>query len=840
MTTEQYSDKRHELKNLLEQVLEKLRYVESHYEYLDFRKLETNKRDIELIAKRVYENIFKIQLVAYFQCGKSTSFNAMTGGLCCSPMGNAAIKCSAAPVSVQNVVDEKDVGAVVVMRSSADLEAILKVANIEFEFGRDDIEEAQSAWQSRFDAWKANPRIYNDDQRDLLFVAGVILFFYNNPAVSDLLLRQRVDVALHGTETYARFPDNYLSRYSSCGPSAFAASEVLFAFVKKIELKVRSSALERIGAVLVDSPGLFANAFDTRVTLEEMSDASAVWYLLNAKMPSDSELEGIKKCLDVCKGRIFFAANVKENLVPMPDFVRKIIPEMTEAIRGACGEVVDVHPFNALAALLYVQGEGFLRNGGRFEDESIGKLFSQIGCPGSDPAQQWRMVAKMCVWKMYPYGLEDFDALPDKLCEQGVQILRRESGWDGIVGAMENYVISTKAKSILIVDSSQKVLALVNELMDILQTREQDALDAEDRVKQKYDAAKRKLDDFDVFAAEQIGQMTGANGDVIDSTLARSLYQCAFTESASIMAEEAAPSILEESDLFSIGVSKCVQLTKNACSWIRSLFSDSYEYQPSESGYALECKGIIRSAVDSIATQRIHGWMNSIRDNRNCQFRSLVTERARQIHEAIKSGWSSRCASDDLLSKFTPELPQIPNLEIDFSPRLGRAGESLGAKIALTEMIKDIVASFVGAILGGVFFIPGEPLSMVVAALVVLLRRIFSDRNKQLMEIRDTISKELTQAFALSQETVTSRLACKLSPLRQRIVDVLYEPIRSIKSAFEAEKESAFLDLQKGEDERKKIAYDCARIREYLAGGDEGIDIVESVKDYIAKTEPLC
>lgn len=847
MTVELYNKKRDELTELLGRALALLKTIEQDYAYLDFSELEPTRKKIELIAKIVYENVFKILLVAKFQGGKSTSFNAMLGGMCYSPMGNAAIKCSAAPITVQNVTAEDNVGATVFLRTKNELSELLSSAGLECDFSSGGIAEARSVWRERFEVWSKNPRDFDEESRDLMFIVGLVLWNYDKTEIQNLLKEGRLSVSAEAVSDFAKFPESYLTRYSKGGPEAFATNEVTFAFVRKIEIRAKSSELARIGAVLEDCPGLFANSYDTRVTTIEMSDANAVWYLLNAQMPSQSEIDAIKSCLELCKDRLFFSANIKDNRVAKPKFIRDVFPQIQQAVENVVGEEVKIHPYNALAALLYMQGRSYLENGGHFADETAERYLigvgDDIGVATDDASQVWRALADMCMRQMYPVGLPEYTSLGNPLCEQGVEILKRESHWDEIVGAIHEYVITTKAKSILIVDSSAKALELINDLAKLLEARETAARQAADVVKAKYAEAEGKLTAFERFAKDQLASIDGTKGDMIDAGLSSQLFDRAFTRATGEMAEKAAPQIIENSSLLGIAASKTVQVAKNLFGWLRSKVSDTYTYTPTDSSYAIKCNTIVRNAISDVASTKIQGWVRSVVDGTNATFNTQVVDKGRMIYDSIEREWQYSCSGNELLKAVEPVFPPLPDNMIECtSDGVGAEAGMIGVKLALKEFVKDLIASLVGTYIGGVIFIPGDPVTMAVAALVVMLRRVFVNREAQLKAVQDSMKNELSAGFMNREADEVRRFSGQIAPLRQQVVDRVYEPVRNVMEQFAAAKAAAFRDLLQGQAHRDRIARDCKAIRDRLAMSENGEagGIAEELRNYIADTEPLC
>lgn len=848
MDIELYNKKREELTGLLNELLVELKGINDEYAYLDFRELEPAQRDIEDISRRVYENIFKIMLVARFQGGKSTSFNAMLGGSCYSPMGNAAIKCSAAAITAQHTLDKNKVGATIVVRSPAELQSLIEEAGLDFDASDSSaLKDAQEAWTARFNAWKENPRVFNEKERDFLFICGLILAYYDDPKIQKLLSAGKFEVSLDDVGKYAKFPENYLVRYSTSGAKDFSLEEVLFAFVHRIDCRTQSGHLERIGALIEDCPGLFANAFDTTLTFQEMADANAVWYLFNARAPEESDIRAIKACMEICRDRVFFSANIKDCYVAKPMFVERIFPTIKTEIKNLTGESIDVHPYHALGALLCMQGEAYLRNNGRFENKSVESYLVSAckdrGFESTDPAECWRALARVTIMGMYPMGHPAFMKVGDPLSAEGVEILRAESHWAEITNAIQNYVISTKARSILVTDSSEKAISLVDSLAKILQTREDAALKNEEIVTAEFNAAEEQLKKFEEFAARRMHSLNGDGGEFVDQQLADDLFKTAFLENVDEIATAAAPGILEESELFSIGLSKVAQIAKNGWNWLRSKFKGT-NYTHQESSYVVSCKGIIQGAIQEAATGKIASWVTSAVDGCNPEFCRLVTDPAKRICRDLKDEWKHTCKEDAVLANLTPVFPDPPDVWVITSDPLGGAGSAAagaGTKFAVKEFMTDLMVCTAvgtgGCLIFGVMC--GEPITMVVSAALLLVKKLFSDRSKHLKAIQDSIAQELPVGFYKSKDALVEHFSKQLAPLRKQVAKNVFAPVQEVKKQFEVAKAAALADLEKSRDERKKIAADCKAIRERIMADGKSYqqiqEFVDSTKSYFDK-----
>lgn len=844
MNVELYNQKREELVALLAKSISEVGEIIGTYTDLDLRELLELREELVKAHAQAYDNIFKILLVAKFQGGKSTSFNAMSDGLCCSPMGNGAIKCSAAPMTIMNVDDDGKLGSTIRMRTMKELSALLRDAGIDCNLEKADIKDARVAWKARYEDWENNRRAWKDDDRDLLFVAGLIITHLSSPDVQRLLKKKVFDVPFTELGRFAKFPENYRSRYGEKGPLAFQPKEVLFPFVNSIECRVHSDSLRKVGAIVEDCPGLFASSYDTAVTLVEMSNASAVWYLLNAQMPGKVELDAIKTCVSATQnGRIFFSANVKDNRIPMPAFCKEILPQITQELFDAGIKNVTIRPYHAFGALTATLCDFYLSNGTLPSESSKDYLLAysnEQGLNTQDPALILSDMAEYCMQLMYPRSRPtDWTNLSEKLSTKGVEILKRESNWDGVVEEIKRFVISTKAKSVLITDTSEKALKLVTQLMALLAKRESEASEALDAIKKKYAEAAEKLDKFVLFAKEKVDDaLDGSAGKGIDKSIAADFCKSVFTGSVDEIADQASSPILEVSGSFRVLGQTLAKWTKNSLKWLKSKWNGE-TFTPNESGYALECRKILNGVLSSVCGENAVFWANKLKAGENGVFNQAVSNPAALVLEVIRREWDNTCKKVDVLKGLEPI-----NLPPDPEPK-GRSGlikidiTKILEKMAWADFAKDLVAYVLGGLLFGFFGF--DPITILIAALIAVIRTLATDEDELKMKISQEIRDSLVKSFASDEfnRFVESELIEKVAPLRQQVVNMIMEPIRKAKVKFKRERDIALADANKAQEIRDHIAEECKEIREKISNKKNNC-LKKRLEIYIKDTEPLC
>lgn len=843
MNLTQYNKKRDELSNLLQDVVTSLETVDNEYKALDMSSLRTSRNEIAAIRQKVYEDFYKIVLVAKFQGGKSTSFNAITGGTCISPMGNGSIKCSASLVSAKSVVNPDDVGVTVRMRTVAELSELVAMAALP---GADltsaqSLAEIKSAWQTKFELWKETPQLFKtDEERDMFFVAGFILEFFNDRIIQEYLQKKTFEISFNDISKFAKFPEDYTVRYSQKGPGAFDVEEAVYAFVSRVDARVQSSDMAKIGASFVDAPGLLANSYDTRVTRAELSDASAVWYLLSAMQPGEKELEAIKECWELSKGRVLISSNIIDNKSARHIWIDKVLPSIRQNVTNVIGDI-EVKPYHALLALLYIQGEYYVQHGHWADDSVTSFLISncaKVGVPEPDqlPVEEcWKISARIAMNGLNPYGSPEYDALPNPLSPEGLAIIRRESNWDGTVEAIREFVVNSKSETVLITDTSQKALELINNLKLLLKRQEDDANKSFEETNAAYLAANAKLKKFEQFAREHIERNLSASRDTM---VAQGLYEDVFLGSVSDVAQKAAPLVAAKMGLFRIAGAKVVQWGHQAARCVANWFRDNPIDEPVENAHAVEVTQIMKSSIDEIMGKRLIVWIQQTKDGQNRTFQEAVVIPARTTFELLRTTWEQDCSDDELLKGMMPVRPEIPRVLLDGRFDSSSLLEYISSE-SLSEFVKDVIVSCLWG-LGGVWCLCIEPVTAAIIAFIILILRQLMGNDQMEERIRDKIKDELSGSYSKleNRQVIVRNLASKISVFRETVIGAIQKPFKEVRERFNAAMDAALANHMRSAQHRATVAQESKEIRENYIEGEKGLE--QRLETYIKETKPLC
>jgi len=796
ISPENYARQRDALVEELRRVASSIAKLKNEDPDLDLSELSKKEKEIASITRRVYEDQFKFVLIAQSQGGKSTTFNAIGGGSVISPMGNAALKCSAAPIVELNVTDQNEVGAYVYLRTEEDLRDICAELLGAAVHSRDlnlrnkkVLARAQDEHKRLLDEWLNRRREITDEQRDLIFNVGLILAFYDtrevrrlyDEAQSSTLPALRRSVTEAGK--MARFPEDFVRRYAQGIASAFRPEEVYFPFIRRIVCKIASENLRRIGATVTDSPGLFANNTDTRVAMGEIHDADAVWYLLDAKQISEYERRAIRECSAVCQDRIFFSANIKGNYASRDFVVKRIIPSIAADIRTLGGDVTDdqIYPYHALLALLATQGPRLLSGA---SDQSVEQFLLQM-CAYRDievsgAAEAWVVLAGEMLRSLSRQAEHQFNSLPKPLCSEGIELVRRESGLDQIITKMEQFVVARKAASILLDNGASRAVALLQMIEQRLATREATAGKSVEESKKAFQMAERKLDEVRAFADDALNPLEGSAGEVIDLELAADMFDNVLVRRMETVADAAAPLIREE-----------VRFGRLAGTLLNQLTGDG----PS---IPAKCRSIVEGKFESELTPAFTAWSSEIQHRRSRIFNRRVLEQSERITRAIQTKWAATIGNDELL-KALPAPPAFrPDTFFDTAMIESAIEETHIVAKAFSKMLLSLF-DFIGTLITDFSNADID----------------FGAIDKSIVEsVSKGLASQLRSTLERKRDQLLPAIARTISGYRESCVSTIRAPLKDVERSFDADKAQAELDWARDLAEQKQIAEKSKKARE--------------------------
>lgn len=314
--------------------------------------------ELDAVKAKLEEGQFRIALFAGFQCGKSTTFDALLGGQEISPRGQLVATSSAIlygqhtddpALQGKAEVEWKDKRALLKILPPTILERLAEVPALKgrmegihtieqlseaFDLDKpQDLRHLRDACAKEWRHYLGNRGAYPDDLRAMLRVAVLMLAKYDRPAIKALRKEPNKRFPVEGIDRFVRFPKSWEGR-STQEKQDFSDEEAFFVFVKRVRCYVNAPALKKIDCTLVDCPGLGASEYDKQVATEEIRDCDVVWFLLGdgRKDIGEDELRNIRTGVKLKPDGLIFTMNVTES---KNNLANNVAPSTCAKINGA-------------------------------------------------------------------------------------------------------------------------------------------------------------------------------------------------------------------------------------------------------------------------------------------------------------------------------------------------------------------------------------------------------------------------------------------------------------------------------------------------------------------------
>lgn len=676
-------------------------------------------REVGDLLRKLREDQFRIALVAPFQSGKSTTFDALLGGEEVAPRGDNTAT-SATIVHGRHTTDPALAGkAEVAWKNDAELLLMLpekllapRLADLAPErFGEGaslddlrlddprDLELLRRATALEWARYREKPLGYGSGNLDLLRTAYVMVRHYGNAHLRALQARQ----GAFRTEEVAplvRFPRRWIQRFdlSKPEPEPFDDAETTFLFVKKVTCYVDSPALAALGCSVVDCPGLFANRYDTAVTREELGNCDVAWVLLGETQVTSSELKQIKAVAQAKPGAMVFALNMKPDK-PRHVYEEKILPNDVARLNQTLPtriEAKDCLLYQARLALVAVQAErlraGTLSAPTQAQIMRRGEKSADEDDPFESPLAVLEVLAQE--------DLEALDVLPEGEAPdvslddpQGVAIARRESGLDDIIEALQRNVVANRGRIILKTNGSDRLRRAVDALRSDTERHVKDLREGLAAAERRAAEKQKRLDAYVRVCDEQFAALANTAGLAAD--LEEEFLEC-------VAGPTQAETLKEALDDVAILVGKRQEALQ---AWLGTAFR-------------------------RILGQNLQLWAFDMRDGKSEAFEGFRKQLAtiqRKVKVALK--WESPLPDD---GGFAPSAPDIrPDIEIGLD-----WGKIIG-------IVADIVA--VLPIPGGKFLKLLKGARFVAAAILKIVGKTLPTQEEKLAQ---ALRADLPEALA--------------------------------------------------------------------------------------------
>ena len=818
MTPLVYEKKRNDLIKLIEGILDTAKDLSA-----DARK------ELSDAVSKLRRNSFEIVLVGEFQGGKSTLFDTICGGREISPRGQG-IKTSACKISAVSLPDSE--AEYVDLRWKTDDELMLTMIDIvknNLENGsgehglfnrknevngtpvlpslsdRNVREIAAKALASEWETYRASPAAYDPDDRgrlDLLQIASLILRFYDNPVLSEL--RKRTRVSVDELKRLVVFPKDWADRWLEGGEKTeWRFEEVPFVFLGEAFAHIHCKGLERLGCVVTDCPGLFAGPWDTRVAEEAMMNADAILYLIGGiRAATDSDKRAWGHILKTDQGhKVFFAINARNS---RRHCAQILLPNDFAMIKQRGFNLKAKDDISIFNALLAFNSRSTTSDENAWEDETAGAVTSYFAFN----------------------VLRDTGKIKNLLKDRPG--LYKASGAEELLGKIETSVVLRKFESILVKGGTEKVSAALNALNGNLLVKERTASDGLDKAKAAFEAARKKLREFQDFAKTEVA--TIIDNPVSAKILAEDYWQKVYLANAGDMADQISQNIKNRFSKSMTLLKITYDLMKaKAKSWFANITAEEEEARQRA---ASELHEPIEEAINNVAISASEGWFSNIRSGTNDLFTTVYGRALKTAERQVRDRWNADfCVKNGVMEGL--ELG-----DVNWTSSVGRTqieGETRDGTIvqnaAMGVLVRKIGAALVGIVVGlvaGVLVLVllADITAAGIPAILAVIGAFFGGAaitkwlNDRILEglvkrLHDKISEKLNTMFIQEKDSIIAKVK------ETAIAEIVYElrrrfdvSLRAQEEKFMAREQETYKMFNDKQSNLEEVAAKAKKVRE--------------------------
>ena len=771
-----------------------------------------DRRTLAAVRKKVLEDQFRFVLAGEFQCGKSTTFNALCDGRELSPRG-MGMKTSGCVVSAAPLSDPEDAEyAQVAWRAAAELsDGILDLLYSRLKrlsprrFAADgsaggqtapdlddpaDRDLIMAAAMAEWEIWRRDRAGYDPDRRgrlDILRCATLIARHWAEDGLTRL--RRRETFSLSEATGFMTFPVDWEERWMKGDPDAFSIDEVVFLFVRAVRLHIHSPHLSRLGCGVVDCPGLFASRWDTQAARAAMADADAILYLFDGSRPlkrSDLKALGFIRGNDMVH-KLFYGCNLR-------------------GLSAADSDRV------LAASLASLRGQGFSA-----PPDRVAAFHARLGltaarakreCPDWD--QDWDQDRERAAESDRAGLLADIRNTLSVLGvgasegEDGgsgpglIARARRSSGLERLMGMAETAVIRRKARSILVDNGARIGLDILREAAGTLLTREHAARLATRTFRDQAAEAEAALRRFEGRCRLTIDRLDDPGPD---AAMAADLWGRL----------AAAREALRDGCAGRIRKEVLTRRNLAALALRRKVVED-------------DIIRILKSEMEERFEAIIHGWLAEIREGRNPVYNLRIARPVESVSRELKRIWTeSGLGETEMLSGVAlPAFTGVPAVERERIFREMADREILNdlRNHALTAAslagvftaASGILAGVVGALSRVFWAAVASAAVLVVNGLILLLARGMVKETLQ-SEIRSRLSPAFIQIFDDIEPEITAAFTDFSAGIRTLYRDAFMAAVDKPRALFEERRRRAEADFEQHREGRDAIAREARRLR---------------------------
>jgi len=402
-------------------------------------------------------------------------------------------------------------------------------------------------------------------------------------------------------------------------------------------------------------------------------------------------------------------------------------------------------------------------------------------------------------------------------------VVVRESGLSDILGKLGQFVVETRARTVLIDRGvGQAISAIENGIENPLAALEAAANLDEDTARSRFDQAHAALTGFEMEVNEQLKLINGERGDDLDKDLAGEYFEKVILQAVPEIAKKSAEEIVQKTGLFidiwrSIGAKFFDKMTTEAM--IKSILDKNFTEET-------ECKSVL--------------WVKHLSRDNSLALKVML-DQASFINENLQRYWESAPGKNEALKDLSPPVLSPDTLDVSsFSVFLDNvASANLGKFVVIQSGIAGLLTAIAVSlpVIGTGFVLVGVAISVVLD----ILRRFFVDTEGVKAKIGNKLTKTLIDQLVNQKANIVNSLLDRsdesgsLCIFRKSIVAVLQAPIKLTLERFNAQRSDAMALFQKKSSEREKIADDCRRLRV-----ERVVPLRQRLQAYKDQTEIFC
>lgn len=331
--------------------------------YNDDRHLLGNFERLNVFLREIQDNLlddrYKILLMAKYQSGKTTTLKAFCGGMDIGVTGKGDAT-TAVPSEVKYSNEER---IDVIWKTKEEVREIFSLENYMPELKDIDLDDQaiREEMLRKIEDIRTQENYRNNNAIEAsryYALCSFVLKYWGTPELDRIRENMLTKQDVLKYSTFPQFPtkEKWYQVWETRGMESFPMEKCIFVFMKKISISLPFKTLEMMNGLIVDCPGLFASAYDTKVTEDLMRTAEAILFIISQGSTigeDESEiyiaLKKLKERYSDYESKLFIADN-KSFLIG--ESLENMIPSDERAVYRLFGNNVPFFGYDAKFAYL--------------------------------------------------------------------------------------------------------------------------------------------------------------------------------------------------------------------------------------------------------------------------------------------------------------------------------------------------------------------------------------------------------------------------------------------------------------------------------------------------------